>query len=663
MDNTEALHRFEAYLKRRYPDRRTAASYVSDVRQFHKTCSKTWDTVTPQDMDQFVAQMHDAGLKPATIKRRVAALKVYFDVVADLCACPDHPNPVRLKRHSVKLGKHLPRDLSNADVGRLWALIQAPRDQALVALLLDAGLRVSEAVGLKRDALVLPASPDAPARLRVLGKGQKERMVYLSHHALATLSVWLSIRPPVADNTIFLNDRHRPMTANGVEWRLKQYGAEAGLHVTPHRLRHTFARRMIEGEMPVESLARLMGHAQIATTQTYLAGADPALRAAFEQATERIAAADALSVALPTPPPAAATAAPAADHDPVSPPPPDGTGWALDLPESIRQDCIAYVRRHLTGWRPRQRRTRALGVLGDFARFFHFVLSQRTIASVSELQRQDIQAYSAALARRGVSPVGVKDALARVFSLLHELAERGQSIAASLFRVERPKLPDPLPRALDETAMRRVEARVRQMVADDTPQSTFEAAWFLTLAHGGLRACEVLDLTCSDVDLPAQRLMVRAGKGGRDRGVYLTPLTVQAIHRYLTLVPHPDQSLLFVHPSGRPLSYMYLYEHVRALGEAVQVAGLSPHRLRHTYATRLINAGMPITSLQKLLGHEHLSTTQIYARVYDATVERDFRKAMAHIEQPTPLVLPADLFRGQAATDQTTTVKVLDNSG
>lgn len=661
MDNAEALQRFEAYLKRRYPDRRTAASYVSDVRQLQQFCSKTWDMVTVQDMDEFVDQMHQAGLKATTIKRRVAALKAYFDVLADACDCPDHPNPVRIKRHSPKQGQHLPRDLSDNDVTRLWSVVLSPRDQALVALLLEAGLRVSEVVSLGRDDLMASSAADAPARLRVCGKGQKERIVLLSHHALATLSVWLAVRPPVAASAIFLNDRAQPVTANGVEWILNQYGTQLGLHLTPHRLRHTFARRLIEAQMPVESLARLMGHAQISTTQIYLAGADPALRQTFDRAMQNLATAETVTPA-PTSPPVSAAAS-QAGHDPVYPLPPDGTSWALDLPESIRQDCIDYVHRHLSGWRPHQQRERAFHVFGDFARFFRFVVARREISAVIDLRREDIHAYSDALTTRGLSAVGVKGAVARVFGLLHELQERGQPIAPSVFRVECPKLPDALPRALDDAGMRRLEAVAQQWLAQATAESTFHAAWFFTLAHAGLRACELLDLRQADVDLAGHRLCVRSGKGHRDRVVYLTPVAIQALHCYLDLYPHPECTTLLIHPSGRSLSYAYLYERLRAMGEAVQLPGVSPHRLRHTFATRLINAGMPITSLQKLLGHDNLSTTQIYARVYDTTVERDYRQAMAHLEPPAPLVLPADLFQPKVGADQESKVKVLDNSG
>ena len=665
MDNKEALAYFDAYLRRRYPDRRTADSYTSDVRQFQQTCDKTWDMVTADDMDVFVQQMRDAALKPTTIKRRLAALKVYFDVLADKADCPNHLNPVRHKRHGVKQPRPLPHNLSDAEVTRLESVLQGGRDQALVALLLEAGLRVSEVVSLTRADLTLSQRPGGCARLRVCGKGQKERVVYLSHHAVATLSAWLAARPPVAVASVFLNDRHQPLTTSGVEWILKQYGTQIGVHLTPHRLRHTFAHRLTDVGMPVESLASLMGHSQMSTTQIYLAGADPVVRENFVRAVQHIEA-DAVLSPVPAPalPPATATRVPTEPgRAPVYPPLPDGTDWALDLPEGIRQECIAYMRRHLSGWRPHQRRDRALHVLADFARFFRFALSRRTFAAVSDVRRDDIQAYSDALSARGVQPTAVKAALDRLMGLLHELQEQGQPIAPGVFRVVRPKLPDPLPRALSEDEIRKLEACVRQWLADDTPASTFAAAWFVPMAHAGLRACEVLDLQRSDVDLRAKRLVVRAGKGQRDRVVYLTPLAVQAIERYLTLYPHPEQSVLLMRPSGRPLSYSYLYQHLRQMGESVGITSLYPHRLRHTFATRLINAGMPITSLQKLMGHDHLSTTQIYARVYDATVERDYRRAMAELEPPAPVMLPASLFRCTVTAAQKSNVKVLDNSG
>ena len=76
MDNTTALHEFERYLRRRYPERSTAKHYLSDLRQFRKVCAKPWAEVTPQDVDAFMEYGQEHGWKPATLTRRAAALVV-----------------------------------------------------------------------------------------------------------------------------------------------------------------------------------------------------------------------------------------------------------------------------------------------------------------------------------------------------------------------------------------------------------------------------------------------------------------------------------------------------------------------------------------------------------------------------------------------------------
>jgi len=645
MDNSEARQRFEAYLQRRYSDRRTPVDYVSDVRQFQQACPKPWDTVTPQDVDAFVDQMHQNHLKPTTIKRRLAALKVYFDFLADASGQSEHRNPV-CKRHTIKLGRHLPRDLSDTEVSRLLEVIDAPRDRALAALMLRAGLRVGEVVALTLDALVPASRPDDLTRVRVLGKGQKERIVYLSHEATAALNSWLAVRPPSTDSTLFLNQRGEPLSPSGVEWLCQHYGAQVGIHLTPHRLRHTFARQLTEAQMPVESLARLMGHAQITTTQIYLVGADPNLRHTFDQAMYRIEQATPVAPTAASRSTALRSSATAAVPlcEPQYPPPPDGATWATDLPEPIRQACLDYVRRHLAGWRPSQRHMRAMHVLGDFERFFRWVLARRTLSAVTDLRPTDLEEHIAARVAAGNKPTTIKDALARVFGMLHELAEQGEPVSPALFRVQRPVLPDPLPRALNEAEAQRLEAHVRPWLELSEPAPVLDAAWFFLLAQAGLRVCELLDLRQADVDLAGRRLYVRQGKQDRDRVVYLSEMAARAVQRYLTLCPHPEQAMLLVNRRGQPLSYGWLYERLQAWGQAAQVERVSPNRLRHTFATRLVNAGMPITSLQKVMGHEHLSTTQIYARMYDETVERDYRQAMEQLQRADAIAVPIEWF-------------------
>ena len=151
----------------------------------------------------------------------------------------------------------------------------------------------------------------------------------MSAGAYAVLQAWLAKRPASDQPAVFVNARGQPLTVNGVEWLLHQAGQAAGVaDVTPHRLRHTFARQVTEAGMPITSLGKLLGHADLSTTQLYTAGADPELCAAFQQAMQR------LDQARPPLPPPAATrpAAPPTPPEPLAPP----LARAADGPDEAR---------------------------------------------------------------------------------------------------------------------------------------------------------------------------------------------------------------------------------------------------------------------------------------------------------------------------------------
>ena len=102
------------------------------------------------------------------------------------------------------------------------------------------GLRVGEVIDLKTADVLSPPSAERPGRFR-RGKGRKERVVWLTADAYAVLETWLRERPATTDPHMFLNHRGQPLTANGIQWLLHSYGQPAGLDLTPHQLRHTFA--------------------------------------------------------------------------------------------------------------------------------------------------------------------------------------------------------------------------------------------------------------------------------------------------------------------------------------------------------------------------------------------------------------------------------------
>jgi site-specific recombinase XerD len=114
--------------------------------------------------------------------------------------------------------------------------------------------------------------------------------------------------------------------------------------------------------------------------------------------------------------------------------------------------------------------------------------------------------------------------------------------------------------------------------------------------------------------------------------VYLTPRLVAALRDYLqrrSALQEEDHVFLL---RGRSPSERTLQRRLAEYGQKAGIIDVTPHRLRHTFATRLLNRGMPIHSLKKLLGHQHLATTQIYARLYDDVLYHQFKEAMSQIE-------------------------------
>jgi len=659
MDRDDSLQHFEQYLRRRFPDRRTAVDYLSDGRQFAAFCPKPWRAVTMQDIDAFVDQQRQHGLRPTTVKRRVAALKTFFDFLAEETGDLAWPNPVRFKRQAGKLPRALPRDLSDEQVERLWAVSTAPRDRAWFAWMLRAGLRVGEVVGLTLDDQLAAPHGDRPAGLRVCGKGRQERVVLLTADAWAVLQDWLAVRPASDQAEVFLNERGCRLTASGLEWLLHGYSAHAGVSVTPHPLRHTFARQATEAGMPVTSLGKLLGHAQVSTTQVYTAGADPALAQAYQTTMRQLAPLPSALALPPAVPPPAATPRPGTPHP--TPPLPDWETWATDLPAELRQASLTFVQRRLPTWPAHHRRRKALHALGEFRRFWVWQLAHRRLTRPEDLRRADLQAYQTDRVAQGKAASTVNDTLDHLLALLRDLADQGRPVDASVFRLRPLPRPDSLPRHLSESQAQHLEGYVQARLDHADPLTRLENACFFVLAHTGLRASECVDLCVGDLDVRGGRLTVRQGKGQRDRVVFLSETTQRALTLYLGSDTRPATEPLGQRPTRRSLTYAWLLTRITRLGEAAGVTGVTPHRLRHTLATRWLNAGMEITRIQKLLGHEQLSTTLIYARVWEATVEDDYRRAMRQLErQQMPLSdTPEPAFGWPTKADQ----KVpLDNS-
>jgi site-specific recombinase XerD len=530
----------------------------------------------------------------------------------------------------------------------------------MFGLMCWAGLRVGEVAALRVSDLMLARDPEAGARVRVRGKGHKERVVLLTPALTRQWAAWLAHRPAVDSDALFITRRKQGISVRGIQDRLAHYSRQAGVKVSCHQLRHTFGRRMAEAVMPLSSLAKLLGHAQVTTTQVYIAGAGVDVRADYQAAIGRLEAERPGSPLFPAAPlePAGvppAPTGPSADRGGAEDPRPAETPaapvdlsrlWA-GLPAWLTEPLAEYIAHQQRRWKPSQvaHHTRARSY--TLRQVWRWLVEERDVRGLAALGRRDVEAYVEIRLQAGIAASTLNRQLRDLWAFLRFVEDQGQSVSPGVFRIARLKEGRLLPRFLTEEEYQRLEAAILAHTVAGTRDDRLDRAWFYLLAHGGLRLGEVCDLRLGDVDLGGQRLAVRQGKGQRDRVIPLSAPTVAVLRDYLAVrgKAQTDHVLIFRHAAIRP---RLIGDRLARYGAAVDLK-VWPHRLRHTLATRLVNAGMDIVSIQRLLGHEKLTTTMIYAHVHDATVERDFRQAMARLEaraatQTEPMPLVEELF-------------------
>ncbi len=624
--NKSWLLAFKNFLNRKYPKRTTATHYISDLKQFLAHDDRPLITVSRKEIDEFIDSQRASGKSAATIKRRAASLKSFFNFMAEELNEPKRVNPVNMKRHAGKQAKQLPRDLSNDEVKRLWAVVDSERDKALVTLMLYGGLRVEEVVTVTRGAFTIPEQMEDPVRVRVCGKGRKERVVYIPKANFEPVRAYLATiaEQSPKEDTLFTNHRGQPIRCNGVQWALRKYGKQCGVAVTPHRLRHTCARWLAEGQMPLLSLSRFLGHSDVHTTQRYIDNADVGVRDQYQTAMEK--AKKAVMTVEPAWPVEYEQLIPTVQRQVVNTfEPPD---WVEEWPVLIRKATLNWLDSRWPQWKPSRRQSNALRHIRSLYAFWRWQWQQHSMASWDALQLVDVEAYISAELERGIKATTIKSTLDRVYAVLRFLEDRQQLTTL----IPRPdiKLPDSLPKHLQPHELLQLETFAAQQSNDANAAVLFNTALYYVLAHGGLRISELLDLQARDIDLVSGRLRIVAGKANKDRIVYLTQMATDALQRYEQTVPNtPNDRLFSLH--GQPLTYSTAYKRLRAFARSVGVPDVSPLRLRHTYATTLLNNGMTITALRKLMGHENLNTTLIYARLADTTVRHQYQQAMDNV--------------------------------
>ena len=257
----------------------TLRSYRSDLAQFGRFVGpgKGLDTVDARTVRGYLAHLHARRLEPASVGRKLAALRSWFRFLVRRGALQRNAaREVRGPRLPKKLVSFLPIDEATALVeGKaLWGAAR-PRDLAILELLYASGLRVSELAALTLDAV-----DRAGRTVRVLGKGRKERIVPFGASAARALETYLADRAATR-GPLFTNHRGGRLTPRAIHAIVRRSAVAAGIarRVSPHTLRHTFATHLLDAGADLRAIQEFLGHSRLSTTQRYThVGADQLMR-------------------------------------------------------------------------------------------------------------------------------------------------------------------------------------------------------------------------------------------------------------------------------------------------------------------------------------------------------------------------------------------------
>lgn len=267
----------------------TCQSYQNDLILFAEfICERQQSLldIGTQTVSDYLFERASEGAKPSTSSRIQSSLKRFYDYLIIEEVLNSNPTS-QIKRP--RANRKIPHSLSEDEV---MALLTAPdvtaniglRDRAMLEVLYATGLRVSELVNLELHEIDLNAGV-----LKVMGKGNKERLLPLGEYAVDWLEQYLKVRPNLlnkrADNAVFLSLRGQKMTRQTFWHAIKKHALVAGIdkELSPHTLRHAFATHLLNHGADLRIVQLLLGHSDISTTQIYTHVANVRLQSLHQQ--------------------------------------------------------------------------------------------------------------------------------------------------------------------------------------------------------------------------------------------------------------------------------------------------------------------------------------------------------------------------------------------
>lgn len=237
-----------------------------------------------------------------------------------------------------------------------------------------------------------------------------------------------------------------------------------------------------------------------------------------------------------------------------------------------------------------------------------------------EVTRREVGLYVDHLLKKRLKPKTITCHLQAIRLFFDFVIDDGVEMTNPVTKVSI-RLPKPLPRHLKDDQVDRLFA----VITD-----TRDRAMFMLMLRCGLRVEEVARLTIEAIDFPRRRIVVLDGKGGKDRVVYLSEDASSTLSAYLKIRSSKARYVFLVQKGphkGAPVSVRGIQKRIEYYARKSKV-NVSCHQLRHTMATQLLNADADLSTIQDLLGHGQITTTQRYCRVANLKVQRDYYKAI-----------------------------------
>jgi site-specific recombinase XerD len=313
------------------------------------------------------------------------------------------------------------------------------------------------------------------------------------------------------------------------------------------------------------------------------------------------------------------------------------------LPDWVREPVERYVHYRQRQWPPYTLKQQSQNLIGKLSQALEFFLAECQWTDWKQLSLRWVDTFVDASLRRGLGAGSINGSLQVLAGFCAYLGEEGYPVSPKMTQVQPLTTHRRLPRPLTDDQIRRLEQHFLEAIglapsASERQQAIMNVAWFYLMWHCGLRLGEVHRLTVKDLDLEGRKLLVRDSKERKDRVAYLSDTTVSALRRHLATRPDRESLDLFTRHHRRITTRTISRRLVRH-AKAIQVAA-SPHRLRHTFASQMLNAGMPITSLQRYLGHEALDTTMNYAAVSDPVLQQDYYRGISTMDPSSARLAP-----------------------